>query len=588
MRFPKRSTVWIAAGIILALVAVVMWLSPTMAQLVGGLAALAVGAWCFTKGILLSHRRRSVLPPSAPGGGNALPLQAAQDAADESERSDLSVLGARKVREEWADTERMVDEVLQWCVDIIRSRTDAHTVAVFFPTDDNGFRLRKYHSKSEFVNSGAVIYPGVGVIGSFLKQGMKSLYLEEIVTDSMTLYYYSRDAGIRSLMASPIVAAGGERGVMIVDSTEPKHFNDTDHAFLSAVARLCGSAVYHAYSNTEHRLRYARYAAITNVEKYFFEKKDVEAVLDKMTEIIPHAVPCDRFTISLRDSDADTATIRRAYGLGAEQLVGKRFTLGAKTLTGLLYAKNMSFFRNLSGEHYEVRYFDDEPRVRELVSFLALPVGMDECRGGLLLESASADAFSDAHRALLSRLVTSAGIAIEKMVILEQEKNLATHDGLTGLNNHRHFQKLLRDEITRANRYNDPLAFILSDIDFFKKINDTYGHPFGDTVLKGVSACLLENIRDGVDVAARYGGEEFALILVKSSTASALETSERIRQQIAGISFTGPHGEPVHVSMSFGIAVYGEHTRHTDALIQKADKALYRAKQNGRNRVEVC
>jgi diguanylate cyclase (GGDEF)-like protein len=184
-------------------------------------------------------------------------------------------------------------------------------------------------------------------------------------------------------------------------------------------------------------------------------------------------------------------------------------------------------------------------------------------------------------------LATSAGLAIEKLQIIEQANALATHDGLTGLINHRQFQALLKDEITRAIRYSDPLSLVLCDIDFFKKVNDTYGHPFGDTVLREVSARLRENVRDGVDVVARYGGEEFALVLVKTDAQKAIETVERIRQQIESRFLKSPHGEDIHVTMSFGIAVYPKHAKQIDALIQKSDKALYRAKENGRNRVEI-
>ncbi|MBD3320806.1 MAG: diguanylate cyclase, partial [Chitinivibrionales bacterium] len=128
---------------------------------------------------------------------------------------------------------------------------------------------------------------------------------------------------------------------------------------------------------------------------------------------------------------------------------------------------------------------------------------------------------------------------------------------------------------------------IIGDIDYFKKINDTHGHPFGDTVLRGIARKLQDSIRDGIDISARYGGEEFALILVKTDEHRAVETAERIRKEIHTQVFRAPGGDNMQVSMSFGLAVYGRHANKINSLIQKADKALYRAKQNGRNRVEV-
>jgi diguanylate cyclase (GGDEF)-like protein len=506
----------------------------------------------------------------------------------ETAQISVRVLGAQYRKEQWAAIESVVDTILDTALAVLRRILDANTIAVLFPAADGGYTLRRYDSKSDCINAGAVIYPGVGVLGSFLKDGLKQLKLNEIVSDSMTLYYYTRDAGIRSLIASPIAADDGvTRGTVIADSTESKHFSDEDHTALSMVARFIGLSAYYAYVYNEHKLEHQRIAAMSTIEKHFFQNLNIDAILDKMIEIIPFAIACDRITIHLAGPDKTEATVKRAWGLDADRFRGMAFSPQEKSLVGLLYSKNMAFSRNFSDERYETRYRTDEPASAELQSFLAFPIGVDECKGGVVLESMKRDAFSQSNHDLLGRIATSAGLAIEKLQIFEQAKTLATHDGLTGLLNHREFQVILKDEITRAIRYNDPLSLVICDIDFFKKINDTYGHQFGDTVLRKIAALLRENIRDGVDIAARYGGEEFALILVKTDGATALETCGRIRQTIADAVHTGPHAEDLHVCMSFGIAVYGQHAKQLDALISKADKALYRAKENGRNRVEL-
>jgi diguanylate cyclase (GGDEF)-like protein len=306
-----------------------------------------------------------------------------------------------------------------------------------------------------------------------------------------------------------------------------------------------------------------------------------------MVSIVPYAIPCDRLTISLKSDDGKTAIIRRVWGQHTNGLLKHLFSLQERTLVGLLYYKNLCFYRDFSPHHYETRYWDGEPKQEEFASFLAFPFGVDTCKGTLFLESFRHEAFTDAHRGLLLRLATSAGLAIEKVKMLEQAQAMATRDGLTGLYNHRHFQQMLKEEINRASRYGDPLALVLGDIDFFKKLNDNYGHPFGDTVLKGVAEKLGESIRESIDIAARYGGEEFALILVKSDKAHAIDTTERVRQTISQTKFKDSRGVDVGVTMSFGIAVFGEHAKDQDALIKRADKALYKAKENGRNRVEV-
>jgi len=586
MKYRPRSTV---AGLILLASAVLLHILGGPARDIGAPAA-TIAAFClFLASYIRNRPRRACIAP-ANKDDSEVPLSRAieKEVNQETAHIGVRVLGAQYRKEQWAAIESVVDTILDTALQFLRRILDANTIAVLFPTADGGYKVRKYDSKSDCINADAVIYPGVGVLGSFLKDGLKQLKLNDIVSDSMTLYYYTRDAGIRSLIASPISADDNvTRGTVIADSTSPKHFSDDDHTALATVARLIGLSVYYAYVCNEHKLEHQRIAAMSTIEKHFFQNLDIEAILDKMIEIIPFAIGCDRITISLSSPDKTGATVKRAWGLDADSFKAMTFSPADKTLVGLLYSKNMSYSRNFSDDRYETRYRADEPECGELQSFLAFPIGVDECKGGVLIESVRKDAFSESNSDLLARIATSAGLAIEKLQIFEQANTLATHDGLTGLLNHREFQVVLKDEITRAIRYNDPLSLVICDIDFFKKINDSYGHQFGDTVLRGIAAKLRENIRDGVDIAARYGGEEFALILVKTDGPNAVETCGRIRQNIADAVHSAAHGNDIHVTMSFGIAVYGQHAKQLDSLISKADKALYRAKENGRNRVEI-
>jgi diguanylate cyclase (GGDEF)-like protein len=199
----------------------------------------------------------------------------------------------------------------------------------------------------------------------------------------------------------------------------------------------------------------------------------------------------------------------------------------------------------------------------------------------------------------MKQLVSSASIAMEKILLLRQQENLAIRDGLTGLYNHRHFERLLHEAIVRSHRLTSPagkngstvqkipVALVICDIDFFKLVNDNYGHKFGDAVLAKIGAVLSGGIREGVDFAARYGGEEFALILYGSTLSEAYETSERIRKDVEAQVFKTSTGETVHITMSFGVALYDRDAQKQEDLIKKADKALYRAKDAGRNRVEL-
>jgi diguanylate cyclase (GGDEF)-like protein len=181
---------------------------------------------------------------------------------------------------------------------------------------------------------------------------------------------------------------------------------------------------------------------------------------------------------------------------------------------------------------------------------------------------------------LLEPLSNMAGKALESFYLYET----SVTDETTGLYNKRFFRQALQAELLRSNRYQQPLGLLTFDIDDFKKINDTYGHPQGDRVLKELALCVLGCLREGIDIAARTGGEEFYVILPATNLEQAAKAGERIREAISQHPFPG---FPDHrkVTISLGIAVYPFHAKDEESLIGLADKALYSAKGGGKNRV---
>lgn len=168
---------------------------------------------------------------------------------------------------------------------------------------------------------------------------------------------------------------------------------------------------------------------------------------------------------------------------------------------------------------------------------------------------------------------------------LEREvwKALATVDPLTGLANRQTMRTQLTGERDRAIRQRLPLALALADIDHFKKINDTFGHAQGDTVLRAVAQVLRGTVRP-YDVVYRYGGEEFLICLPGTNAETGAHALERIRQAIAALTLTDDKGTPIPVTATFGVAEVDADTSVDDA-IERADKALYDGKRSGRNRV---
>lgn len=176
----------------------------------------------------------------------------------------------------------------------------------------------------------------------------------------------------------------------------------------------------------------------------------------------------------------------------------------------------------------------------------------------------------------------------EQLDLLNQKlKNQAIRDGLTGLYNHRYFYEKLQEEFNRVKRYGKTVVILMIDIDHFKLYNDEFGHVAGDFILKGVSTSLQKQSRD-TDTVARYGGEEFVIIAPEMDKDQARPFAERVRALIADTEFKNeqmPTGK--HITISIGVGVYPGDGNTYDELIQAADKALYQAKESGRNKVVV-
>ena len=171
-------------------------------------------------------------------------------------------------------------------------------------------------------------------------------------------------------------------------------------------------------------------------------------------------------------------------------------------------------------------------------------------------------------------------------IAIERERQLARTDDLTGVNNRRHFLDLAAHEVASARRYHRPLALLLFDIDHFKQVNDRWGHPFGDVILVRVAEVVAALLRES-DVLARYGGEEFAVLLPDNGAHQAEIVAERIRLAVAAL-VTEQGSARAAVTVSLGVAELALPDDTLEALIQRADQALYGAKRAGRNRVVVA
>jgi len=319
---------------------------------------------------------------------------------------------------------------------------------------------------------------------------------------------------------------------------------------------------------------------------------ELDAVLDQILASVGRVVPHDTANIMLLDRSSGIATIARQHGYAArevQEIASLSFTLAAFPILNDV-ARSM--------QTLAIPDTNADPRWRPLGptswvrSYAVAPIQIrKETVGFLNLESATPGYFQPAQAALLQAFASQAAIAIEHARLYAEVQNLAVTDPLTEIFNRRGLFQLGDREVERSFGFAHPLAAVMLDIDHFKHINDAYGHPSGDRVLRAVAACCRANVRS-VDVVSRYGGDEFVLLLTETDPSNAFRVTERLRVAVADLRISVvPDGSLAdniaQVTLSMGIANLTPDISSLQDLIDRADHAIYAAKHAGRNRVVV-
>jgi diguanylate cyclase (GGDEF)-like protein len=297
---------------------------------------------------------------------------------------------------------------------------------------------------------------------------------------------------------------------------------------------------------------------------------------------------CDSFILSLYDEA--TQTINDVYFV--DHAIPQKLTsrpMGVGLASKVITEKKTVFYNHFNINMVKrtnavlVGEDKDESVVRSLI-IVPLKLGKT-VKGIMSTQSYSADAYSQEDKETLELLASHAVIALENSTLFSEVQELAITDSLTKVNNRRRFFDLAEQEFERSRRYNRPLSLIMLDIDHFKRVNDTYGHAAGDTVLEQLAQLCQKSLRE-VDVFARYGGEEFVILLPETTSIEAQLTAERIRQLVARtpIEITG---DSLTITISFGIVELDKDCKNVEELLDRSDQAMYASKRNGRNRVSI-
>ncbi|HVP65874.1 MAG TPA: diguanylate cyclase [Anaeromyxobacteraceae bacterium] len=492
---------------------------------------------------------------------------------------------AERARERGRAAVVEVEAAFRGALEVAEVALASHTCALFLLSpDDRELLLRECRSRSDCV-SRRPIPAREGVLGGVVSRAVPV----RLRGDIRSVTYYEDGTRPRALAAVPLVdrRGGHVRGVIVADRLDDQPFSDADEELLT---RIAGELI-RAVASERILVDLARtrdekerfYAAIERLNRTSKPREVFDAALEAAQDFAP--VDFGAVTLVVEEDGRRHEVVRAAAISGAERRPSELEGLRFSDNPGLVSAA-VRLGSALPGTEIRVAdatVLDESTRLRGLASIKILPLKTgDRVLGTLLLGSRREGAFGPDAVRQLEVIAMQAADALLRARLFEQTERLATTDGLTGLANHRTFQARLEEQVALARRYGKRLSVVLCDVDHFKSVNDTYGHPVGDQVLQGTARVLLKEAR-ATDLVARYGGEEFALVMPEADATGAAVIAERIRVRLRETPFPTELG-PLRVSISLGVATFPDDARTKGRLVEVADACLYHAKRHGRDR----
>ena len=487
---------------------------------------------------------------------------------------------------------------VHYALELLRRSLGLHTAVLLWGNDaETHFRISELATQSGDVND-APIPVGEGVLG-VVSSRREPVSLTNL-KPSYRVPYYVGPCPVRELLAVPIVrngavapparAGSGARrdrpmlGLLVVDRTERRPFTPAEEELVAKAARYCERAIEN--ERTFLQLERAKveqgklYRAAEALSAARNEAEVVQAAVVSAREIASF----DLAAVTVYDEAGRSHQIVAAEG-EAHALTGRRFAHNTGLVSMVVETRfPLPYKGDASREHPTV--FSKQLAFPDHPSLLVLPLlQRGQILGTLVLGARRKHAFTDSTRSMLEVLSSHLAVSLANARMVHALETMATTDGMTGLANKRAMLAAAEESITRATRFARQLSVIVTDIDFFKKVNDSYGHDIGDVVIKGLGE-ILKRQKRATDVVARFGGEEFVALCEETDEEGALLLAERIREELERTVFDTPLG-PLSVTCSLGVATFPDAGTDWDTLFKSADTALYESKRGGRNRVTL-
>ncbi len=445
--------------------------------------------------------------------------------------------------------------------------------------EESSDMLRVYNSTLT-ANSERLILPlGKGVTGQVIATG-KSIRVPDVRLEPA---YLAVNPEVLSELCVPLKVSENVIGFINIESKHLDAFSEADEYLMTTFAgqlviaienvRLFQIAQRHAQEAETLRQIGAVVTSTLN------QDEAIERILVQLERVIPY------YSASVQLLGEGYLEIVGGRGWPDPAIIlGIRFPIPGDNPNTVVVQQRKPLILGDAGSVYAA--FREESHAAHIRSFLGMPLIVgDQVIGMLTVDHTQSNYFTQDHVRLVSAFADQVALAIQNARLFGEVQQLASTDGLTGLHNRRHFMEQANREFGRARRHQRSLVAVMLDIDRFKQVNDTYGHAVGDQVLQIVAARCRETVRE-IDILGRYGGEEFVFLLLETDLDGARILAERLRQCVVDPPLSTDAGM-MKITVSLGVGILDKECPDLDHLLQRADQALYKSKQDGRNRVSI-
>ena len=476
-----------------------------------------------------------------------------------------------------------LDEALSRLVRLARVSLGAHAV-MYFDVD----RQRD----AAYLRAGdgpATLVPG-SVMSlredpfAFVLDRRSAFYATDFKRLLWSLPYYKGEVRVGSLLAVPVWTAEVVYGVLVADMLEIQALTGGAHELLDSFAAMAADAILRTRASLSREELGQEFKAVYVVSRDLAALTERAPVNRLLMRSARQLVSLEAAAVVMED-EAETRYVVEAGHGWAHEFEGREVAITERTWAAwvLRSGEDPYLLDNVAGHKDRMPILVLDEGADRAESLLAVPLKASTRTLGALMLMGRRGAFDAAASRVMGVLANQAAAALSTIQMKDRIRDMAMRDGLTGLYNRRAFDDQLRHALAREDRHKGRLGLVLLDIDHFKKLNDTFGHPAGDAVLRHTAQVIERHLRRG-DEAARFGGEEFAIILPDADEAGAQRLADRVRAAVESAQLVF-EGARLSVTVSLGAAVWPSDGKNEETLIAAADRALYAAKQAGRNRV---